>query len=138
MRVIAALATVLLLLGLYYFTMVRPGELGQKEAWSVLQRVEADHRGDPDSSSPLVLKNALDSGYTILGLPATDQKYRRVWLIVNNAGAGPALKVLPAGVHFKLQCSYVRNLQRDVQIDKEVAAYLMSSCLSQRDAGSTL
>jgi len=136
MRVIAVVVSLLLLLGLYYFTVVRPGELGQKEAWSVLQRAETDHREDPDMNSPLVLKNAFDSGYTVLGLPSNDQRYHRVWLIINSAGPGPAVKMLPSGVHFEIQCSYVKNLQLDMQVNKEVAKFLTSKCLSGQSNSS--
>lgn len=126
---ITVLAGGLVLLLAYYFgVVVRSGEIGQKGPWSVLQRVEADHRGDIPATVPILLKNVIGSGYTVLGLPSASQQYPRVWLILNDSGAGNPVKQLPGDVRFSIMCSYLSGIQRSMQINHNVLAYLQSRC----------
>ena len=123
------LVAVVLCVGCYYFFVVREGELGQKEAWGVLQAVEADHRGDADRAAPILIQSAGGSDYTVVGLPSTDQTYPRVWIIVNQSGPGPAVKALPAKTHFSVKCSYLTELEQKVRLNPPVLNYLEAQCM---------
>lgn len=130
---IAAFAGGVALLLVYYFcVVVSRGELGQKEAWSVLQRVEVSYRRDIPANVPILLKNAVGSDYTVLGLPSLSRQYPRVWFILNDQSAANAVKQLPRDIQFAITCSYLTNIRQRVLITESVLGYLQSHCSSKK------
>jgi hypothetical protein len=112
----------------YYMSVVYPtGELGQKKAWSVLQSVELEHRGD-NGSTPILLKHPLNSDYTVLGLPTNNSKYPHAWIILNEKTSDSSFKVLPQKIAIHVDCEYVANLVATVSIEPPVVAYLNKLC----------
>jgi hypothetical protein len=117
------------LLAVRFFRVDYPrGELGQAGAWTLLQSLDLQHRTDSDRFSPLLVRNAQGSNYSVLGLPTTDQKVPREWIILNEDPPDAPLKMLPSNVNFLINCSYVEQLTSITLIRPDALAMLRSRC----------
>jgi hypothetical protein len=125
--VVLIAGAVVLLLAEFYVNSVRQGELGEKVPGSVLQGVEITHRDDPDHLCVLLERNALGSGYTLLGVPSSNSAYPRVWIIVNATGPEGKIEFMPS-VAFKLSCTYIDDLRSKVTVDPAVLSFLKARC----------
>jgi hypothetical protein len=113
----------------YYYTAIYPNtELGQKKAWSTLQVAEVRHRGAADQQTPILLENAYDTGYAVLGLPTGDPTTPRAWILLNEHGNSGSVKVLPGGAEFHVRCAYVAELISKIDVDENTASLLHRKC----------
>ena len=127
--ILIALPTGVVLLVIAYLMFVVPkGELGEARGWSVLQSVEVAHRGDPDTKSPILLVDPLESNFVVLGLPSDDKKFPRTWLILDTTTPSSSIYLLPQGQEFHVSCSYLADLLSKVKIAPVVLALLKARC----------
>jgi hypothetical protein len=120
---------VVTLLAVRFFRVEYPrGELGQAGAWTLLQSLDLQHRTDSDRLSPLLVQNAEGSSYSALGLPTTDQKVPRAWIILNEDPPDAPLKMLPSNVNVLINCSYVEQLTSITFVRPDVLALLRARC----------
>jgi hypothetical protein len=115
--------------GYYYYRAQHPNEdLTQADPWTVLQAVEAAHRADQDSRTPVFLEHAEGTKYSILGLPTQDVQFPLAWVIVNEATADGSFKMIPKAKKVYVPCAYVQDLTAKTEVDPQVAKYLRSAC----------
>lgn len=106
------------------------GELNTKSEYSVLQSFEFDYRQRTHALPYVIGKNALSSGYDVIGLPRTDGERGYVWLIANPSGA-PAIKQMPSGVDFSISSDTLAVIEKSAQLDSEVRSYLAAHIHNQ-------
>jgi hypothetical protein len=112
-----------------YITLVVPrGELGEKRGWTVLQGTEVKYRGNPDTQTPILLSNPLESSFVVLGLPTEDTKFPMAWIILNDTTPSSSVYILPQDQKFRVACSYVDELSAKVKIVPLVSEFLRSRC----------
>ena len=112
-----------------YIKLVLPrGELGEKRGWTVLQGTEVKYRSDPDSRTPILLFNPLESKFVVLGLPTEDAKFPRAWIILNDLMPSSSVYILPQDLKFHVSCSYVDELSSRVKIETPVLELLRGRC----------
>ncbi len=115
---------------IYYLVFVRPwAEIGQAQAWTVLQGVELRHRADPDATSPLLLPNPLHSRYTVLGLPTGNARFPRAWIILDQWTPNSSMKMIPATARIRVTCGFVEQLFRSADVEPTVKRYLRARCI---------
>jgi hypothetical protein len=112
--VILGVAAVALAVVLYMVLIVPKGELGEKRGWAVLQGTEAKCRNDPDTQSPILLFNPLESNYVVLGVPTEDAMFPRAWIILNEATPSSSVYILPRDQNFHVSCAYVDEVASKV------------------------
>ncbi len=101
------------------------GELAEAKAWSTLQGVEVAHREERNSESFLIVRNALDSGFDVVGLHTESKTYPFVWIILSDGTE--KVKALPRDVEFKVNCSSLQGIKEIAS--KPVYAYLTQKCV---------
>jgi hypothetical protein len=115
----------------YYTRSIRPmHQVGTAQAWTVLQTVEAEHRGDADHDSALLLANADHSRYTLLGLPTGSARLPRAWIILNQWSPGARMKMIPANAHIHVNCGYVEQLIGSADVEPAVKSFLRARCVT--------
>jgi hypothetical protein len=127
LTVVVVLATLIGLVSWYGFWIFSHGELAEKPFYATLQGVEIGHRADPDRISVLLVENAAETRYTVLGVPTEESEYPRTWVILNATGPDEEVMFLPKA-KFKVACEYVSRLKLQLQINPTVLEFLMSRC----------
>jgi hypothetical protein len=129
-RVAVALAAAVLMVAVvYYYQARQPSvDLAQADPWTLLQSVEAAHRGDTDSRTPIFLEHAAGSKYSILGLPTQDAQFPLAWVIVNETTPDGSYKMIPKPRKVYVTCAYVQDFTAKPDVVPRVAAYLRSAC----------
>ena len=113
------------------YKVINAPELAQKPEWATLQSVEFSHRDKVGIKMPLLMQNALGSGFDIVGFASGDKKFPYVWIMLNPATENPVVKIMPNSVSFNVDCNYVRNLQKKIIIDKRVLKYFSAQCVKE-------
>jgi hypothetical protein len=132
-RVAVALvaAVVVTAVAYYYHAKSQGVDLTQADPWTLLQSVEAAHRGDQDSRTPVFLEHAEGSKYSILGLPTQDAQFPLAWVIVNETTPDGTFKMIPKPRKVYVTCAYVQDFTTaKTVVVPRVAAYLKSACSS--------
>jgi hypothetical protein len=111
---------------LYYLTTV--GELGDKDAYAMLQSIEIENRDAKPIESPIVIKNAYESSYTLLRIPSGNEKYSYVWIILNRVTHDGSVFKMPSTPTGVVSCRFVEELAIKIQINDPVLRYLRSIC----------
>lgn len=96
--------------------------------WATLNAAMAQHQGDRDARSPVLIKGARWWNYVLLGLLSQDRTYPYDWIIVDSTPGGSVIKN-PDNGHFILTCSYLSDLERQVSVDRAVHQFLAERCL---------
>jgi len=127
----AALVLGILTGGAYYAFRILPrGELGQGEKWRVLQFVELSHRKDSQATEPIVVSRSADLTYSSLGLPTKNERYPFVWILLDDEEeSDEPVKMIPKNVPFQVDCSFVEDLRKKVQVAMPVQKYLQPNCM---------
>jgi hypothetical protein len=112
----------------YWVSMARHGELGEKDGYSALQRVEFENRVDVDKTTPIIKRNVSSFGYDVLGLPTFDKKFPRTWIILNKTAPSGKVMRLPLDLSFHVDCAYVAALPTKGNVDPPVLSFLMGGC----------
>jgi hypothetical protein len=112
----------------YYRTRFPSQDLRQADGWTVLQAVEARHRGDQDSREPIFMEHAAGSSFTMLGLPTDDAHFPLAWIIVNEHTADGSFKMLPKVRKINVSCGYLDGLAAKTEVVPGAAKYLRSIC----------
>ena len=121
-------AVVITAVAYYYHDKSESVDLTQADPWTVLQAVEAAHRGDQDSQTPVFLEHAEGSKYSILGLPTQDAQFPLSWVIVNEITPDGSFKMIPKPKKVYVPCAYVQDSTAKTDVVPRVAAYLRSAC----------
>jgi hypothetical protein len=135
--VMACVVFIAIIIYYYFFKIIPNGELGQKEIWSVLQGVEQQHRSDLDSKTPIFVERAIDSEYNLLGIPTDNQKFPRVWLVLNKIDDTNKVYIIPKNLTLILECSYIDAVQSKTKIEPSVLSFLMSVCQGEKSKAGT-
>jgi hypothetical protein len=126
---VALLGAVVITAVAYYYNAKSPSQdLTQADPWTLLQAVEAAHRGDQDSRTPVFLEHAEGSKYSILGLPTQDAQFPLAWVIVNETTADGSYKMIPKPKKVYVTCAYVQDLTAKTEVVPRVAQFLRSAC----------
>lgn len=100
-------------------------ELETKSEYSVLQGFEFDYRQRKQEQPYVIEKNALSSGYNLIGLPKADSENGYVWLIANPSSE-PAIKQIPSNVDFSISKDALAAIEQSVQLTPAVQSYLVA------------
>jgi hypothetical protein len=114
---------------------LRRGELGLKPYFVALQSAELRHRNDADTSEPVV-EEKISGNYTVLGIPTSDRKSPRAWIVINVLPPDGVIRLFPNGTTFYLSCTFVEDLQRRVQVTPTILTFLRHSCGKERSAAA--
>jgi hypothetical protein len=97
--------------------------VGSKQEYSVLQALEYDYRA-LDQTQPVIIKtHVLSSAYNVVGFPKEGSPKGYVWLIANPVEE-PLIKQLPVDAEFRLERANLEMIERKVDLNPEVKAYL--------------
>lgn len=124
-----AVAALALAGGAYYYwrTVLSAGELGQKNAYSVLQRIEYGERSAERGQEPMIVRDA-QTNLVLLGLPASGSKYPRAWIILNQVKPGGDVYILPEELTVSVRCAYVSKILTEEHVEIPVQQYLRKIC----------
>ena len=98
-------------------------ELDSKVEYSVLQGLEIDYRLRENSLPYVISKDAMGSGFDVIGLPRKGGNQGYVWLIAN-PGSEPVIKQMPSDADFLIDRDVLVVLDDAVRLDSAVRAYL--------------
>lgn len=98
-------------------------ETAQLKEWSVLRNVEESHRDSPQLKAALIVRRALDSGYTAIGFPARGRARGYVWVLANPS-TDPRVKQIPQDLDFVVSQTTLAWIQTQTALDPRVTAYL--------------
>ncbi|MEE7545957.1 hypothetical protein HF319_01885 [Xanthomonas sp. Kuri4-1] len=98
-------------------------ELEAKSEYSVLQSFEFDYRERKQERNYIIEKNALSSGYDLIGLPKANVDHGYVWLIANPSSE-PAIKKMPSDDVFSVNKDALAAIKQSVQLPPAMEAYL--------------
>ena len=100
------------------------GELDAKSEYSVLQNFEFDYRATKQERSFFVIRNALSSGYDVIGLPRANSERGYVWVIANPSSM-PAVKQIPSEAGFSIDLKTLVAIEKLVRLNPTVRSYLV-------------
>lgn len=100
-------------------------ELDTKSEYSVLQGLEFDYRYRKQDQPYILERNALSSGYDLIGLPKADSENGYVWLIANPSSE-PAVKKVPSDVEFLIGKDALAAIEQSVRLTPAVRSYLLA------------
>jgi hypothetical protein len=129
--VLLGVAAVVLAIVVYVVTIVSKGELGEKRGWALLQSTELKHRRDPNTQTPILLFNPMESKYVVLGVPTEDTKFPRAWIILNETTPSSSVYILPQNQRSQISCSYVDEVSSKVKMPPPVLELLRAKCSAQ-------
>lgn len=114
-----------------WLAFLNRSELGQKEKWALLQRVEYEKRGAVMHSRgrPILLVRTDSQPYSVLGLPSSKGGTEYVWILLDDESeTDSSVKKIPDNVDFYLPCNYVSELKAKVDVASAVVNLLKSRC----------
>ncbi len=115
----------------FWLAFLNRSELGQKEKWALLQRVEYENREVLMHSRgrPILLVRTDSQSYSVLGLPSSDGGAKYVWILLDDGSeTGSSVKKIPDNVDFYLSCNYISELKAKVDVASAVMNLLRSRC----------
>lgn len=115
----------------FWLAFLSRSELGQKEKWVLLQRVEYENRGAVMHSQgrPILLVRTDSQPYSVLGLPSSKGGEEYVWILLDDESeTDSSVKKIPDNVDFYLPCNYVSELKAKVDVASAVVNLLKSRC----------
>lgn len=134
--VIVFVGVVLLIVAFYGLYVLPRGELGQGEKWRVLQYNELAYREVHDASQPIIVLRSGELTFSSLGLPTKDKETPFVWILLDDTNDdfyGP-IKILPTGIPYTVECTFVDKLPRTVNVTAAVLALLRKNCVPSKPA----
>lgn len=134
--IIILLSATLLIAAFYCFYVLPRGELGQGEKWRVLQYNELAHRQSPGAYLPILVPRSRELTYSSLGIPTKDKKIPFVWILLDDTNDdfyGP-IKILPKNIAWTVECSFVDELPKRINVAAAVLGFLRKKCRSNLKA----
>lgn len=108
----------------YWSFLSRDTELANKREWSILQAVSSDKSEAQQDRPIIILKNAYNSGYDVIGIHVAAGK--RVWLLMNAMHA-PRIKMMPEETGLRLTPAQFHEIESSVRMDQDMATYLKNA-----------
>ncbi|WP_199099489.1 hypothetical protein [Dyella sp. ASV21] len=103
------------------------GELGTKDYYATLQRVEFENRDNKDPN-PIRRENVDDSGLDVLGVPGGDAPETRVWIVLNRTSPDGRFLIIPQDIPIKADCDSISRAISGEHVVDAVKQYLLKSC----------
>lgn len=102
------------------------GELGEARAWATLQGVNSIYAERVDARPPVVVRNAIDSGFDVVGFRSNSIEFKYAWVLLDDHANG--VKTFPPRVWPVVRCVEVQVLIAREKVSSEVASNLRKVC----------
>ena len=121
---------VLLAAASYAWFIFNYGELSEKPAGALLQRIYLAHVGEAAPKIPIVLRDPYGSKFYVLGVPNENPEApeRIAWMILNESGPIHPVYLIPLDAKIRPSCIFVQNLAFGTFIHPTVLEVLRSKC----------
>lgn len=116
------------LLFAYGFLIAKHGELADKEAYAVLQRLESEHRNDVSRQPYVVIRGAFGTSYDAMGLLSNDRRFPIVWILLSHLSASGEVMMIPSDAKPIVPCDQITHILAGEVMKPEVRNLLMSKC----------
>jgi hypothetical protein len=104
----------------------RTGELGEARAWATLQGVNSIYAERADAGAPVVIRDAIKSGFDVVGFRSNSIEFKYAWVLLDDHANG--VKTFPPRVGPVVTCVGVQVLIAREKVSSEVASYLRKDC----------